>query len=88
MDGATGSVMKVSSLAYGCPNLRALDLCGCLRITGINAHHLHEFYVVIFNELEFVLKHDLREGRLLLQALDLVTYMLQTRVDVLRPCFG
>lgn len=25
----------VMSLAYGCPDLRALDLCGCVRITGI-----------------------------------------------------
>ena len=24
----------VKSLAYGCPNLRALDLCGCVLITG------------------------------------------------------
>lgn len=25
----------VKSLAYGCPDLRALDLCGCVLITGI-----------------------------------------------------
>lgn len=24
----------VMSLAFGCPDLRVLDLCGCLRITG------------------------------------------------------
>lgn len=24
----------VKSLAYGCPDLRALDLCGCVLITG------------------------------------------------------
>ena len=24
----------VMSLAYGCPDLRALDLCGCVLITG------------------------------------------------------
>ncbi|XP_074286772.1 F-box protein SKP2A-like isoform X2 [Silene latifolia] len=26
-------VLGVTSLAYGCPNLRALDLCGCVLIT-------------------------------------------------------
>ncbi|KAG7941734.1 hypothetical protein I3843_16G060100 [Carya illinoinensis] len=26
----------VMSLAYGCPDLRALDLCGCVCITGIS----------------------------------------------------
>ena len=25
----------VKCLAYGCPDLRALDLCGCVLITGI-----------------------------------------------------
>ena len=25
----------VTRLAYGCPDLRALDLCGCVLITGI-----------------------------------------------------
>ena len=29
------SDVGVMSLAYGCPDLRALDLCGCLLITGI-----------------------------------------------------
>ncbi|PPD95626.1 hypothetical protein GOBAR_DD07325 [Gossypium barbadense] len=27
--------LRVTSLAYGCPDLRCLDLCGCVRITGI-----------------------------------------------------
>ncbi|KAG8496980.1 hypothetical protein CXB51_008210 [Gossypium anomalum] len=27
--------LGVMSLAYGCPDLRCLDLCGCVRITGI-----------------------------------------------------
>lgn len=25
----------VTTLAYGCPDLRIVDLCGCVRITGI-----------------------------------------------------
>lgn len=32
----------VMSLAYGCPDLRALDLCGCVLITG----NLYRFRVV------------------------------------------
>jgi F-box and leucine-rich repeat protein 1 (S-phase kinase-associated protein 2) len=27
----------VTSLASGCPDLRALDLCGCVLITGIQS---------------------------------------------------
>ncbi|PPD87336.1 hypothetical protein GOBAR_DD15722 [Gossypium barbadense] len=27
--------LGVTSLAYGCPDLRCLDLCGCVRITGV-----------------------------------------------------
>lgn len=30
------SDVGVMSLAYGCPDLRTLDLCGCVRITGIS----------------------------------------------------
>lgn len=29
------SDVGVMSLAYGCPDLRTLDLCGCVLITGI-----------------------------------------------------
>lgn len=29
------SDVGVMSLAYGCPDLRTVDLCGCLQITGI-----------------------------------------------------
>ncbi|MBA0876764.1 hypothetical protein Goshw_025858, partial [Gossypium schwendimanii] len=28
--------LGVTSLAYGCPDLRCLDMCGCVRITCIN----------------------------------------------------
>lgn len=28
--------LGVMSLAYGCPDLRTLDLCGCVYITGIS----------------------------------------------------
>ncbi|KAF3656678.1 F-box protein SKP2A [Capsicum annuum] len=30
----------VMSLAYGCPHLRVLDLCGCLLITGVGAPNI------------------------------------------------
>lgn len=30
------SDVGVMSLAYGCPDLRTLDLCGCVLITGIS----------------------------------------------------
>ena len=32
----TISDVGVMSLAYGCPDLRTLDLCGCVLITGIS----------------------------------------------------
>lgn len=32
------SDVGVMSLAYGCPDLRTLDLCGCVLITGIFMH--------------------------------------------------
>jgi F-box and leucine-rich repeat protein 1 (S-phase kinase-associated protein 2) len=30
------SDVGVMSLAYGCPDLRTLDLCGCVLITGMH----------------------------------------------------
>lgn len=37
-DNATDA--GVTSLAFGCPDLRSLDLCGCVLITGrISADH-------------------------------------------------
>ena len=34
------SVVGVMSLAYGCPDLRSLDLCGCVLITGTSLDEL------------------------------------------------
>lgn len=40
----------VMSLAYGCPDLRSLDLCGCVHITGIlcNCCVCHQVYTGLF----------------------------------------
>ncbi len=37
----------VTSLASGCPDLRALDLCGCVLITG-NLQYLYIYFFVTF----------------------------------------
>lgn len=36
----------VTSLASGCPDLRALDLCGCVLITGIQSHSLEKMVLI------------------------------------------
>lgn len=37
------SDVGVMSLAYGCPDLRILDLCGCVLITGTSLNSSNKF---------------------------------------------